>query len=457
MAGRGLLGLAEIAEKQPRIAAMDGEDAGRAGRVLGPVLGQDRHPPPRLRIARRAGRRRPRGRAGEEGRALGHPHRLVEFRPRPRPPRVAQRRVEPLARGQPVPQAGDRRPVGAQDAAEDAGGGGEDRGAVARGEQRDLFERGALGRDQRGGADRPGVHQPGAEGEGPVEGARVHQPVVRCEPVPALKHHRPREDGAMRVHHRPRLARSARGIDDIGQPVRVALGERRRGQGRHRGQLGHRQDRGGVALGQGDAGAGDGQRMGDLGRDLAHLAGGQHRRGRHRHQPRRDAAEIGDRERRLVADPEQHPVAGPEPAGEQPRRRAPHRRGQATVGPAVGPRRRDDGEGELVGCGLPRGQHVRGEVQRARGGGGRRLGHGGRMILPAWRVQGAARGGGPLPPQPAPRTRRGATVVDVACAPAATAPARQPRLPARLNSAHDRVRPRPSPAADGLPRSSPAG
>ena len=192
----------------------------------------------------------------------------------------------------------------------DARRGGEDRGAVRAGERRPDVAVGRAGIDQRGGADRPGVGQPGAERVGPVEGAGVQHPVVGRQPVPAVPHHPPRPGRALGVHDALRLAAGAGGIDDVGRIVR-----RRRGEGDGRVPAERRdlrraehRDAGRRPAAPSPAPSADQLRL-EVGEDHADLALGQQRRGRHRHRAERVGGEEEDREVGAVAEPEQHPVA----------------------------------------------------------------------------------------------------------------------------------------------------
>ena len=223
----------------------------------------------------------------------------------------------------------------------------------------------AFGGDQRGGPDGPGIHQPGAKRVGPVEGARVHQAVVLAQLIPAVVHHAARPDGAMRMHHRARIARGARGIDQIGKAIRIPHGPINGRQIAHRLQrIGgdHRQIgrcRGNRRVVQDTGG-------GEPGDHLLDLARGQLRRSRHRHQSGGDGTQVGNREINGISQPHQDLVARFEPSLQKARSGSPHRLLQTGIGPAFGTGKPDHRKRHLVGQPIGVGQHIGGEVEGGR-------------------------------------------------------------------------------------------
>jgi hypothetical protein len=159
----------------------------------------------------------------------------------------------PTARGAAL--AGGHR--GAQHLAVNPGRGGKDRGVKPAQQQGQLVGAHPFGRDQRGGAGRPGVHQPGAKGIGPVEGAGVHQPVGFGQAIPAGMHHPAGPKRAVGMGDGARPARGARGIDQIGQPVGAAHRPVARGKVAHRGQFSDGQHRAARAAGRDTRGGND--------------------------------------------------------------------------------------------------------------------------------------------------------------------------------------------------------
>jgi hypothetical protein len=251
-------------------------------------------------------------------------------------PLRAQRFGQLLPRRQPVAQAGQRDlPVAAQQAAEDPRRGGEDRGVMAAQQERQRLDRDARGGDERGGPDGPGVQQAGAQREGPVEGAGMHQPVLGRQAVPALHHHPPRPDRAMGMGHGLGLPRRAGGEDEIGQPVGIARDDVSRGVLHHRGKLG--EDRNPGRSGRAMPGA-------------ARIAAGATKRARRVISPpsaRRRWAPARGRRRRRRGRPRGNPpccraagAPGPRVAGHAPERarHAEHGTGQARIAPPFGAR-----------------------------------------------------------------------------------------------------------------------
>lgn len=103
-------------------------------------------------------------------------------------------------------QVCDKLPRRTQQAAKDARRRRQQGRAVAQGELRDLFDRGALGRDDRRRAHRPQVQQPRPKREAPFEGPDMQHPVRGAQVVPSLKHHPGGQEGAMGMHHGAGLA-----------------------------------------------------------------------------------------------------------------------------------------------------------------------------------------------------------------------------------------------------------
>ena len=235
-----------------------------------------------------------------------------------------------------MPQPGQRRQRARKQLAEDAGGRGEERGVVAFQQERQHRRIGAARRDQRRGPGGPGVEQAGAEGEGPVEGTGVAEPVAGAQIVPARHHHLPRPDRAMRVHHRARHAGGAGGKDDIGRAVGGPQGEIRWRQGGHFVQCGGGQQRH-VGLGAGHCRVTQDERRREDVDDSRGLGVGELGRGRHRDQPGGNAAEEGQREIRGIAQPHQHPVARGQPALQEPGGDTAHRTLEPGIAPAFGP------------------------------------------------------------------------------------------------------------------------
>ncbi len=209
------------------------------------------------------------GRAGRhEGRTFRHPQRLEYQAAGDRAPPFADRVGQLFPRRQPVAQRWQvHRVMPCQHLAVNAWGGCKNRGLVPGDQRQKLVGGHILRRDQRRGPDRPGVQEAGAKRIGPVERARMQQPVLWPKPIPARPHHLARPDRAMGVNHAARLPGGAGGIDDIGGAVRVAHRHRRRGQAFEHPQIDLGHDGAAARHRQGGPGRGDDQPRRGLGGD----------------------------------------------------------------------------------------------------------------------------------------------------------------------------------------------
>ncbi len=193
---RLLLRALPVAEHQPRLGAVDGEQPGLARRQrLGRALdGQDGDAAPRLGPAGGARTHRYRRAARHVSGDLAHAERLVERQASARGPLGQQVGAQRLARGDAVAQTRQvvSREVGVfEDLAVHARHGSEDRGAVG-------FDQAgpdaAVARavvEHRGGAAGPGVGDADAERVGPVHGAGMKHHVGLGQPEPVGVHRAP--------------------------------------------------------------------------------------------------------------------------------------------------------------------------------------------------------------------------------------------------------------------------
>ena len=369
IAGGGVLWLIEIADHQAGVAAVDGEDALLR---LGPRLIQQGDTAAGLGKAGGAGGRGAGRAAGEVGGAFRHAQRLMQVSAGDGLPLLAQRGRQAFAGSQAVAQSGQGGQGCAQHLADDARCCGKDGGIEPLHQQRQVGGRDASAGDQRSRAIHPRVQQAGAQGEGPVERARVQQAVGGQQPLPPLIHHAPRPDRAVSMGDRQGGARGAGGENHIGQPVRVAHLPRAGRQPLHRQHLGRADHRGGV-VGQGHAVLGHDQRGGDAGGKPRRLGRGQGGGGRHRHQTGGDGAQKQHRKGRRIAQPHQHPVARLQAPRQKAGAAAANRRLQPPIAPPLGALRAQDLQGRLVG--LRPGLQQRMGRQIERRGAGRKTGH----------------------------------------------------------------------------------
>ena len=193
----------------------------------------------------------------------------------------------------------------------------------------------------------------------------MQHPVAFAEPFPALMHHPPRPDRAMRMAHRLRPPRRARSEHRIGQPVGIAHLPGAGGQPLPAQHLGHAQHRAGQRIWQRHTLRRHDQRRPHNPRHARDLCPCQRRRCGHRHQTRRDGPQKQDRKGHLIAQPHQHPVPRLQAPRQQPRPAAPHRRLQPGIAPAFRPPRTYDLQRHPVGMALHRSlQHMTGQVER---------------------------------------------------------------------------------------------
>ena len=220
--------------------------------------------------------------------------------------------------------------------------------------------------DQSGRANGPGVHQTGAERIGPVERARMQQPVIFAQGIPAVMHHLPGPDRAMGVGHGAGIARGARGINDITKPLGVAHGI---GAGRQVTHCAQPVERDAVGMRRaGDLGVQQDRRRFQVIDHLLRLALGQLRRGRHRNDPGGNGAKVGNREIDRIAQPHEDDIAGFDACLKQPGAGAAHGGFQRAIGPVGRSGWPQHRKRDLVRQFRRAGQHMGGHVERSGAG-----------------------------------------------------------------------------------------
>ena len=250
---------------------------------------------------------------------------------------------------------------------------GKDRRLMLLHQETERVRRHAVRGDQCGGAARPGIQKPRAEGVGPVERPGMQQAIVLGQPVPTVPHHAARPDGAMGMGDRAGLSRGARRIDDVAGAFRIA---HRVGGGRvliHGPHGPSRQNRAGRFRGKRKSLFGHDKPRRDIRRDLRHLRRGQERGGRNRDNVGRQRGEIADRELQAVAEPHEQAIAGAQTFGDESARSSQNGRFELRIAPAFRARRGDHRERGLA-CELARAsEHIGREIKRSRAGGRRAL------------------------------------------------------------------------------------